>query len=978
MLKSLIKLNNSNEKSNKVEDSDKIINYFVSSSKKIQFLSSLFNDIYANITLFKESISNKIILLKEVINKNDEKNPLEFSTKIDESIQYFYNNTLNNLESISDILEKYNEMVLTPFNEFKNEYDNKSLNLINNLSSLKNNFYEEKNKILFYQKKYFFDLKQYLKIKNEINTNENKDKNNDKDKDNLYKIKMDLELDKKAYKYQLDYFNYFYQNTFKKKFKKYYSELENVDKGKYYFLRNIIFLYTNNLKNLKEIIEDYISKVNKANKNIKIEQNKILKESYQSLSEFDDLSRNVNKEWEMMNKGIEDVFKNEPVTKIYFNDKYNSLYDNNENDNKLSFSIPLFNSNRNNVENEVKNDELLNEYFEYLDKEEQIPLKCISQINNLIFNDNDFYLVFIQEYLKRHNNLSYIMMENMFNFNHLDFVFKSKILSFLNNNLFLLLISLGQQIYCIQINNNGEKCFQNKIFLCNLFKEIIYFKKKYFWNDLIKLTFKFFLTEENKKKLGIIDNYINKFINDFSYDDIGSSNECSGDDKKYKYKELDKLITNANTFISAVNNYSQSNQKQLFVTINKIILFIITSLINYNFGINKSIELLRQICNQLSFSNQVTDYYIIYIKNYSYSIKNIPNLYYYECINNKNQSHNEQNKLSFEEKKIILSNTLKYLDIKDLLNLLILNKDLHKDIKNNIFKMIIKESNRKKNNKMNIKLYLIIWKIILNYNEIAKLYPYKENKEKSLNIVYSRNQHSDFSIIDADCLRTFFICKNNEERIEEKRKYLNNILKTLITLNNDSSYCQGMNFIVAFIISLFNNEEESFYFSLSFFKNTKYKTIFLNELKLLRLYFAIFDKLLYIYIPTIYSYLNKNKISSNYYMSAWFITLFTNIKNKNLKIEPFIEIFNLFIINGWKSIFNISLNIFLKYENEILDTNNENLLQFLSSDLGINFIENLQDNRVVCKNNQIKISPKLLDEIEKELLQFSYLIEEYH
>lgn len=185
-----------------------------------------------------------------------------------------------------------------------------------------------------------------------------------------------------------------------------------------------------------------------------------------------------------------------------------------------------------------------------------------------------------------------------------------------------------------------------------------------------------------------------------------------------------------------------------------------------------------------------------------------------------------------------------------------------------------------------------------------------------------------------------------------------------------------MNFIIAFIISLFNNEEESFYFSLSFFKNTKYKTIFLNELKLLRLYFAIFDKLLYIYIPTIYSYLNKNKISSNYYMSAWFITLFTNIKNKNLKIEPFIEIFNLFIINGWKSIFNISLNIFLKYENEILDTNNENLLQFLSSDLGINFIENLQDNRVVCKNNQIKISPKLLDEIEKELLQFSYLIEE--
>jgi len=980
MLKSLIKLNINNENNNKIEDSDKTINYFVSSSKKIQFLSSLFNDIYANITLFKESISNKIILLKDVISKNDEKNPLEFNTKIDESIQYFYNNTLNNLERISDILEKYNEMVLTPFNEFKNEYDNKSLNIINNLSSLKNQFFEEKNKIFFYQKKYFFDLKQYIKIKNEINANadDNKDKNNDKDKDNLYKIKMDLEIDKKAYKYQLDYFNYFYQNTFTKKFKKYCSELENVDKGKYYFLRNIIFLYTNSLNSLKEIIEDYISKVNKANKNIKIEQNKILKEIYQSLYDFDDLFRNVNKEWEIMNKGVEDVYKNEPVTKIYFNDKYNSLYDNNENDSKFTFSFPLFNSNKSNVEDETKNDELLNEYFEYLDKEEQIPLKCISQINNLLFNDNDndFYLAFVQEYLIRHNNLNFIKMENKFNFNHLDFVFKSKILSFLNNNLFLLLISLGQQIYCIQINENGEKCFQNKIFLCNLFKEINYFKKKYFWDDLIKLTFKFFLSEENNKNLGIIDNYINKFINDFSYDDIASSNESSGDDKKYKYIEIDKLVSNVNNFISTVNNYSQTNQRQIFVKIHKIILFILTSLINYNFGINKSIELINQMCNQLSFSNQVTDYYIIYIKNYSYSIKNNPNIFYYEFINYKNQASNEQNVLSLEEKKIILSNTLKYLDIKDLLNLLILNKELHKNIKNNIFKMIIKESNRKENNKMNIKLYLIIWKILLGYNEISKLYPYKENKEKSLNEAYNRNHHSDFSIIDADCLRTFFIAEKNEERIEEKRKYLNNILKTLITLNNDSNYCQGMNFIIAFIISLFNNEEESFYFSLSFFKNTKYKNIFLNELKLLRLYFAIFDKLLYIYIPTIYSYLNKNKISSNYYMSAWFITIFTNTKNKDLKIEPFIEIFNLFIINGWKSVFSISLNIFLKYENEILKTKNENLLQFLSSELGCKFIENLQDNKVVCKNNQIKISTKLLDEIEKELLQFSYLIEE--
>ena len=54
------------------------------------------------------------------------------------------------------------------------------------------------------------------------------------------------------------------------------------------------------------------------------------------------------------------------------------------------------------------------------------------------------------------------------------------------------------------------------------------------------------------------------------------------------------------------------------------------------------------------------------------------------------------------------------------------------------------------------------------------------------------------------------------------------------------------------------------------------------------------------------------------------------------------------------------------------DNNNNNNIE-----LGNKFIENLQDNRIYYKNYlKIKLSTKLLDEIEKELLQFSYLIEE--
>ena len=1011
MLKSLLNININRENDKKSTDNDTLLNYFISSSKKIQFLSSFFNDIYANLILFKENISNKIILLKEVINKNDEKNSLEFNSKIDTSIQSFYDITLTNLERISDTLENFSELVIKPFNEFKSDYDNKSLLLINNLSSLKSRFFEEKNNILFYQKKYFSDIKEYLKLKKEINSKEynllnDKDKEKEKIKDEelLNKINMKLDIDKKSYKYQLDYFNYFYLNEFIKKNRKYYKELENEDKGRYFFLKNIIYLYSNKLNNLNNILGEYISKINTINKNIKIEQNKVIQNNFENLSNFGDINNDVNKEYQIMNKEIEDIYQNKPITKIYFNNKYNSIYDNKENDkNDINLSDKKENENNNKDKNEYE-DRILNQYFEYLDTKEQIPLKCISEINKLILdNNNNFYYKFIEEYLKRHNDSKYIKMENIFNFNHLSFILQTKITLYLNNNIILLIILLGQQIYYSEIKDDG---FQNKkIFLCNTFNNIPFFKKKTFWGNFIELTFRFVLTKENNinnetitnngnNTNNIIEDSIIRIINDLSYDDICSSNESSANDKKYKYKEIENLITNSENFISSIIVYDSSFNKkkgnkekvnEAFSRIHKIFLFYISSLINYNFGIKKSLELLINISNKFYFSNQVINYYSIYLKNYSYSIKNDFKSFYYEIKkNNKNMNNlnkNEKNVLSLEEKKIIISNVIKYLDNKNIINFIILNKEFNKDIKNKIYKKILKEIdiNEKDDNnkKLNIEAYINIWKNILNYKEIKNLYPYEENKEKALKIPYSRKENAEFSIIDADCIRTYFFGVKEEDNLEQKRKSLNNILKTLIVLNKDSNYCQGMNYIIAFIISICNNEEEAFYLSLSLFKNTKYKTIFLNELKILRLYFAIFDKLLYIYLPTIYTYLNSNKISSNFYISAWFITLFSNLINKKVNIEPFIKIFNLFIIYGWKSIFSISLNIFLLNEDYILNMKNENLLQFLSSELCYKFINKVKNGKVNCNNNKIKISNKLINEIENEFLQFLNLINEY-
>ena len=73
--------------------------------------------------------------------------------------------------------------------------------------------------------------------------------------------------------------------------------------------------------------------------------------------------------------------------------------------------------------------------------------------------------------------------------------------------------------------------------------------------------------------------------------------------------------------------------------------------------------------------------------------------------------------------------------------------------------------------------------------------------------------------------------------------------------------------------------------------------------------------------------------------------------------------------------FNISLNLFNNYEKCILNQNEENLLQFVSSEFSVKFINDLNNNEY---NNvdEIKISKKLLQEIKKEFNQFLLLVDE--
>ena len=271
-------------------------------------------------------------------------------------------------------------------------------------------------------------------------------------------------------------------------------------------------------------------------------------------------------------------------------------------------------------------------------------------------------------------------------------------------------------------------------------------------------------------------------------------------------------------------------------------------------------------------------------------------------------------------KSLILLNSMKYLPFKEYINILTLNKTtfqlisriLYKNLLMNVDE-VISENEYMKNKIPNVwknpKLRITIWKLLLNYKNVN----YTELKNN-----LSKEKIENINIIQLDTKRMIF--KENEDP-NTIQNSLTSILSCLSIAHPKINYSQGMNYIAYFLYEISESEEEAFQIFNCLLTSTTYGDLFLDDLSRLNKYFYVFERLIFIYLPEISMHLKNKELSVRYFISPWFITLFTNsfknIKNQqNPKILKWI--FDLFIINGWKSILKIGLCLIKHFEIKIL------------------------------------------------------------
>ena len=312
-------------------------------------------------------------------------------------------------------------------------------------------------------------------------------------------------------------------------------------------------------------------------------------------------------------------------------------------------------------------------------------------------------------------------------------------------------------------------------------------------------------------------------------------------------------------------------------------------------------------------------------------------------------------------KSILFS--LKYLDKSDYTSILLLNKTMSKKMLKLIYKNLF--LNKEQNKKIDIKKHLEIWKIILNYESVKKEYDYEKikesNKDPNKKIICS-------DIIDLDIQRTFF--SNNKEENKEKLK---NVLKAIASELPKLNYYQGMNQIAAFLLNICDdNEEEVFYLFMSFLKNSNYCSLYVNDLEKMNCLFYQFERLLNLYLPQLYLLFKVSSINAGFFISPWFITLFTssfNDKENSNNAKSIMLIWDLFILDGWKEIMKIGLILLKKKERYLIEKNSEILLQFLTGDILKSEIldnEHFDELMDICNSIEFKLSNKLLKDFENE------------
>ena len=841
----------------------------------------------------------------------------------------FYNGLKNYFEKLKIIFQNIDTQCAEKVVEFSTNFKNKNTESINSMVKV-NNALKEQTAIL---EKVKFDYFNASKINDQdfLRTQKGtkKEEETKKNKDIYEKSKKILDEMKEKYFLNINTFNknlVILEKHYTNEVSKIHSEQEKKIKF-YYDILNVFKLQINGVSDANKDILNVIDKINKS-QNIERDV-ELFKDDYNFLDE--------NKKRFFFEIFLDyEVFRN------------NNLEKKNNKDNK---DKKTWNFNIKDESDERIND-LVKKIFNGNDK---INDDDITFLMNFVEKNKENKDKFIEILIYNYNfSNKFLKINSIYNFNALANLIQLIFDSYSND----IDSNLDKFYFMIKISENTINCDHEfisiKNYLCQKISSLNLLKQKKFWIKLIENKIKE-VTEE-KTKADIEKKEKGNNIRGGSYNEKSNTG----------YSKYFNFFSSGNKKVENEIVFGQKFKDNLPLCCLEVLEKYIKHFTNFNLSKEKAIEIIKEIHKKYKFQKGYLEYFISEINSNIYSYNKIFINDIFEVMklkvdyNKFNFIDNDLNQIKNSPKLFALISSLKYLESNDYFNIILLNKEYYNSIKKIIYKIFLLKNS---DSEITLDKKLYIWKKILDYSENKEKYNYEKIKE----IIISKSPtKKGRDVIDLDVVRTWF---ENDKELNQKK--LSILLKSLVHALPELNYNQGMNYVGAFLLNITNNEEDAFYLFLGLLTSTKYGDLFKNDLAKLKRFFYIFERMINIFIPELYNFLLSNNIKVNYFISSWFITLFTNayqfIKDKdNPKIV--LKIFDLFFCNNWKSIIITSISLLKVYEPKIMLFNSEEIMRFLINDIiKENYFENNNYDKFMYISYNFKIDDKLIENLEKEL-----------
>lgn len=166
--------------------------------------------------------------------------------------------------------------------------------------------------------------------------------------------------------------------------------------------------------------------------------------------------------------------------------------------------------------------------------------------------------------------------------------------------------------------------------------------------------------------------------------------------------------------------------------------------------------------------------------------------------------------------------------------------------------------------------------------------------------------------IERDLQRTF--PSHSSFRAAAGRARLRNVLQAYANFNPRIRYCQGINFIAALLLVVFNDEEKAFWSLAAAIQRLGCEGYYSEGMILLRGDVQVLSSLMASKCPKVFRVFQENEIPLTSICSEWFITWFS----KCLPVITTLRVWDTLFLEGYKVLFRVALGVFKLREADIL------------------------------------------------------------